>query len=95
MASARILRPYRLSEEARQSYEAALLRISEDFLLYLVKEGRKEEISCMAAHRLLKQEAVPAALQEASARKDTERCGILMEYSRGSSRAAGGSMFVL
>lgn len=95
VASARLLRPYRLSEEARQNYEAALLRISEDFLLFLVKEGRKEEISCMAARRLLKQEAVPAALQEASARKDTELCGILMEYSRGSSRAAGGSAFVL
>ena len=95
VALPRIFRPYRLSGEARQRYEAALLRISEDFLMYLVKEGRKEEISCMAAHRLLKQEAVPAALREASARKDTELCGILMEYTRDSRKKEGGPAFIL
>ena len=95
VAAARILLPYRLSEEARRRYEAALLRISEKFLPYLVKEGRKEETACLAARRLIKKEAVPAALQEASARKDTELCGILMEYTRNSGRPAGGSAFIL
>ena len=95
VALARIFRPYRLSEEARQRYEAALLRISEDFLPYLVKEDRKEETACLAANRLLKQEAVPAALREASARRDAELCGILMEYGRDSRKAVGGSAFIL
>ena len=95
VALPRIFRPYRLSEEARQRYEAALLRISEEFLPYLVKEGRKEEIACLAARRLLKQEALPAALQMASARKDTELCGILMEYTRDSRKKEGGPAFIL
>ena len=95
VASARILRPYQLSEEARRQYEAALLRVSEPFLLYLVKEGRREEITCLAARRLLKKEAVPAALQEASARRDAELCGILMEYTRNSSREESDSAFLL
>ena len=57
--------------------------------------GRKEEIGCLAAQHLLKQEAVPAALPEASARRDTELCGILMEYGRDSRKAEGGSAFIL
>ena len=95
VASARILRPYQLSEEARRKYEDALLRVSEPFLLYLVKEGRKEEIACLASCRLLMDSAVPPALQEASGRRDAELCGILMEYTRNSGRTKSGSAFLL
>lgn len=82
IALSRLLFPYRLTDEARKAYEAALLRYSGELLPYLAGAGRAAEIALMSGRELMVPEAAEIALEGASAARQTEICGILMEYLR-------------
>ena len=82
IALSRLLFPYRLLPEAEKQYEAALLRYSGELLPYLAGAGRTAEIALMSGRELMEPEAAEIALEGASAARQTEICGILMEYLR-------------
>ncbi len=87
-AFARLMFPYRLSAEAEAAYEDQLLKTMGIVLPHLAETGSTERVSFLASRGLLKGPGISEALETASAKKETEIVGILMDAEAGTKRPA-------
>ena len=78
VAFGRLMFPYALSAHAKQSYEQYLRTHGKGILRKLIETGDTEKIRFYAAHDLITQEALRAALDKASERQDAQITALLM-----------------
>lgn len=93
----RLMYPYELREEFRTQYETYLNDKAENILTMLVEKRDVDRISFVTETGDFPKEALDVPIRLASGMKQTEICGILMEYQRKHSgtEAPGAGMFSL
>jgi hypothetical protein len=85
----RLMYPRELLEEAEEQYRVFLREHGKDALRMLIAAGDSERTGVLTRMGLLSREAVQYGIREASRGRQTEICGLLMEYDR--RQGAGGT----
>ncbi len=78
----RLMYPKELLEEAKEQYRDFLREHGIDALRILIGAGDSERTGVLTRMELLAEEAVQYGIREASRERQTEICGLLMEYDR-------------